>query len=90
MAHCARTSPQPPPGGARRPLKHQASSATAPNESQKPGWRLASGSPSNVKVRAISSGGQTPNWRKRQRHSSTTASMAQARCTGTSKPASRP
>ncbi|MNN32327.1 hypothetical protein D3C81_1460480 [compost metagenome] len=90
IAHCARTSTRQPPGMPRRPLKHQASSATAANDSQKPGCRLASGSHSSTRVNATSSGDQMPRWRNRQRHSRTTASIAQARCTGTSKPASRP
>ncbi|MND89162.1 hypothetical protein D3C80_812090 [compost metagenome] len=90
IAHCARSSICQPAGGPSRPLKHQASNATAANDNQKPGCRLASGSASSTRLSATSSGSQTPRWRKRQRHNSSTASMAQARCTGTSKPASKP
>ncbi|MNP66970.1 hypothetical protein D3C76_1627410 [compost metagenome] len=67
----------------RRPLKVKIRMATAMNDSQKPGCKLASGSHSSTAFSASNSGKPTPRWRKRRRQSSTMASIMHARCTGT-------
>ena len=88
--HCARAHARQGFQAPNRPLKMKINTATAANDSQKPGCKLASGSTSSTPSRASSSGNPTPRWRKRSRHNSTTANMMQARRTGTWKPAIRP
>ncbi len=90
ITHCARVQACHGRHAPRRALKQNTSVATAPNDSQKPGSSAASGSTSNTATSASNSGRNAPRCRKRNRHSNTTASIRQARCTGTPAPASQP
>ncbi len=63
---------------------------TAANDSQKPGCSVTSGSKISTALKDSNKGQTTPRCRKRKRHSSTIATITQARRTGTSKPASSP
>ena len=78
------------PHAPKRPLKVKSSTATAPNDNHNPARKLASGSMINTALSASKKGSHTPSWRNHKRHASTRPSIAHARCTGTSKPASRP
>ncbi|MNP64176.1 hypothetical protein D3C76_1596530 [compost metagenome] len=64
--------------------------ATAANDNQNPGRRLASGSNTSTPTKASSQAHHGSGCLKRKRHNSTRPIIAQARRTGTSKPASKP
>ncbi|MOA09297.1 hypothetical protein D3C78_1291170 [compost metagenome] len=87
ISHCARDQACHQAHLPSLPAKPKISNATAPNDNQKPGVRLASGSNSNTRHKAPSNGSHKPRWRKRRRQSSTREIITQARRAGISKPA---
>ncbi|MNP27035.1 hypothetical protein D3C76_1199210 [compost metagenome] len=61
--HCARPHARQGLQAPSRPLNVKSSTATAANDSQNPGSRLANGSHSNTALSASNNGKPTPRWR---------------------------